>query len=213
MNIYLTQIQDHVRSVTARENPPDPAHDYLHFCRVASLAHSLCKKEGGDPWIVLPAAWLHDLVNVPKNHPGRSQASKISAQAALKFLTTLEYPSEHFRAISHAIEAHSFSAKIEARSLEARIVQDADRLDGLGAIGIARVFTVGARLGRPLYHEKDPFALSGRELDDLDQTLDHFWTKLLGTYETLQTSAGKREGYRRVTLMKSYLEALRSELS
>jgi uncharacterized protein len=189
---------------------PDPAHDLAHFERVVKTAKALAAKEGANLLVVMPAAWLHDLVNVPKNDPRRSQA-RLSAEAAIKFLGQIGYPEEHWDAIAHAIEAHSFSAGIVARTLEAKVVQDADRLDGLGAIGIARCFVTAGLLGRPLYSVKDPFGRS-RELDDLKFTIDHFYVKLFKTAETLQTQAGREEGVRRVECMRRYLADLEREI-
>src|SRR5262249_50765431 len=129
----------------------DPAHDLAHFRRVVSLAQRLGKQEGARLEIVLPAAWFHDWVNLPKNDPRRSQASRLSAREAILFLRSQTYPEELLDDVAHAIEAHSFSAGITPRTLEAQVVQDADRLDGLGAIGIARCFSVGGLLGRRFY--------------------------------------------------------------
>ena len=190
----------------------DPAHDLAHFRRVSRTARLLCELEGGDLDIVTPAAWLHDLVNVPKNDPRRSLASRLSAEAAVAFLRSQNYPEAHLPEIAHAIEAHSFSAKIEPRSLESAIVQDADRLDGLGAIGIARCFAVAGLLKRPLYHPEDPFG-SARELNDLDYTLDHFFVKLFKVAETLRTPAGRKEGALRVEAMRNFLTQLDREIS
>jgi uncharacterized protein len=91
----------------------DPAHDLLHFQRVVGLAKKLCEQEGGQLEIVIPAAWLHDFVIVPKDSPLRSQASKMSAEKAIEFLKTIDYPAKFYDGIAHAIEGHSFSAKIE----------------------------------------------------------------------------------------------------
>ena len=191
--------------------PDDPAHDLLHFKRVVKTAKQLCKAEGAKLEVVIPAAWLHDFVNVPKNDPRRSQASKLSADAAEKFLISHNYPSEYFKDIKHAIEAHSYSANIEASSLEAKIVQDADRLDGLGAIGIARCFSTGGSLKRLFYSEQDPFAQS-RTPDDMQFTVDHFFVKLFKVVSSLQTREGKAEGERRLNLMKQYLSDLKAEI-
>lgn len=190
----------------------DPAHDHAHFLRVVATARSLAENEAARLQVVIPAAWLHDLVNVPKNDPRRSQASRLSAVQALQFLEQIEYPKEFFADIENAIEAHSFSAKIEPRSIEASIVQDADRLDGLGAIGIARVFSVGGLLSRRIYEPHDPFALSGRKLDDLENTVDHFFVKLFKTVATLRTAAGRKEGERRAEFMMNYLRELAREV-
>lgn len=189
----------------------DPAHDLLHFKRVVNLAKQLSQEEKGDPRVVIPAAWLHDFVIIPKNSPLRSQASRLAAKEAIQFLKSLAYPEAYLEAIGHAIEAHSFSANIEPRSLEAKIVQDADRLDGLGAIGVARCFATAGLLKRPFYRAKDPFC-EEREPNDALFTVDHFYTKLFKTAETLKTPAGMREGQRRLESMKAYLSSLRSEI-
>lgn len=189
----------------------DPAHDLLHFQRVVSLAKKLCEQEGGQSEIVIPAAWLHDLVIVPKDSPLRSKASRFSAEKAIEFLRAIDYPAKFYEGISHAIEGHSFSANIEVKSLEAKIVQDADRLDGLGAIGIARCFATAGLLKRSFYSSKDPFC-NTRTPDDSRFTVDHFFKKLFKTAETLNTKSGLEEGQRRLEFMKNYLSFLRTEV-
>ena len=192
----------------------DPAHDLAHFRRVVKTARTLAAEENARLEVVIPAAWLHDLVNVPKNDPRRSQASRLSAQAALTYLKESGYTADDalLAAIGHAIEAHSYSAQIEPLTLEARIVQDADRLDGLGAIGIARCFAVAGLLGRPFYDLTDPFATDGRGLDDQRSTVDHFYVKLFKTAKTLTTRAGREEGARRAERMQEFLRELAREI-
>lgn len=189
----------------------DPAHDLLHFERVVATAKSLCEKEGGNPQVVVPAAWLHDFVIVPKNSPLRSQASRLAAEKAIEYLATIQYPSEFYSEIAHAIEAHSFSANIETKTLEAKIVQDADRLDGLGAIGIARCFATSGLLKRAFYFDQDPFC-EGRDPDDSQYAVDHFYKKLFKIAEILKTEAGREAGQKRVVAMKEYLAALKNEI-
>ena len=189
----------------------DPAHDLNHFKRVVTMAKKLCVQENAKMEVVVPAAWLHDLVIVPKNSPLRSQASKLSAEKALEFLREINYPQEFHQDIAHAIEGHSFSANIEVRTLEAKIVQDADRLDGLGAIGIACCFAVAGMLKRSFYQAEDPFC-EKRNPDDQKYTIDHFYQKLFKTADTLKTRSGQIEGVSRVQYMKQYLEFLRSEI-
>lgn len=189
----------------------DPAHDLLHFKRVVQIAKQLCEIEGGQFEIIVPAAWLHDFVIVPKDSPLRNQASRLSAEGAIEFFKSVDYPTKFYDDIAHAIEAHSFSANIEVKTLEAKIVQDADRLDGLGAIGIARCFATAGLLKRAFYCSEDPFC-DVREPNDSQYTLDHFFKKLFKTAETLKTSAGKKEGQRRIEIMKDYLSSLREEV-
>lgn len=188
----------------------DPSHDYLHVTRVVNTAMRLAAEEGADANIVLPAAFFHDCVNVPKNDPRRKEASRLSAEAAVEYLKSEGYPEKYFDGIRHAIIAHSFSANITPETIEAKVVQDADRLDGLGAVGIARCFTVGALLARPYYFEGDILA-EKRALNDSIYTVDHFFVKLFRTAETLQTATARKEGQRRVSFMKNYLTQLRSE--
>src|SRR5690349_5044237 len=91
-----------------RAGPPaDPAHDVDHIRRVVANARALAAHEQADLAVVLPAAWLHDCVSVPKSSPVRSQASRLAGRAALEFLRSIGYPTEHLPAIQHAIEAHS----------------------------------------------------------------------------------------------------------
>lgn len=189
----------------------DPAHDILHFKRVVKAAKSLAHEEHANLNIVVPAAWLHDFVIVPKNDPRRSKASKLSAEAAVEYLRQIQYPEKYYKEIAHAIEAHSFSANIETKSLEAQIVQDADRLDALGAIGLARCFATAGLLKRPFYSEMDPFC-KNREFDDGQFTIDHFFAKLFKIAETLKTESGRREGIKRVKVMRRYLIDLESEI-
>lgn len=189
----------------------DPAHDILHFKRVVGLAKRLCALEGGNAKVVVPAAWLHDLVVVPKNSPLRNQASRLSAEKAVEFLRSIGYPAKYYDEIAHAVEGHSFSANIEVKTIEAKIVQDADRLDGLGAIGIARCFATAGLLKRAFYSSEDPFC-DERQPDDSHFTVDHFFKKLFKTAETMKTAAGTEEGRKRVEVMKIYLSSLRSEV-
>ncbi len=189
----------------------DSAHDLLHFKRVTNLAKQFCKVEGGNPEIAIPAAWLHDFVIIPKDSPLRNQASKLSAEKAITFLRSIGYSEKFYDEIAHAILAHSFSANVETKTIEAKIVQDADRLDGLGAIGIARCFATAGLLKREFYNFKDPFC-EFRQPDDSQYAIDHFFKKLFKTAESLKTKSGIEEGYRRVEVMKIYLSSLESEL-
>lgn len=190
----------------------DPAHDLLHFKRVVKTAKQICEKEKGQPQVVVPAAWLHDFVIVPKNDPRRAMASRLSADAAIDFLRSVSYPEKYYNEISHAIAAHSFSANITPETLEARIVQDADRLDGIGAIGVARCFATAGILKRAFYNPVDPFC-DERSPDDQFYTVDHFYKKLFKTVETLQTQSGREAGYQRALAMKFYLQQLNQEIN
>lgn len=199
---YMSQVCD---------QNPDPSHDIHHVRRVVQLAEKLARKEGAKLEVVVPAAYLHDCVYISKTDSRRSESSKISASKALELLNEWNYPEMHFEEIAHAIEAHSFSAGIPAQTIEAKVVQDADRLDAIGAIGIFRCFAFSGVSKRPLYSSHETFSKS-RVLDDKTNTLDHFYTKLLHLPDLLQTHSAKKEGEARLATMRSYLKSLEDEL-
>jgi uncharacterized protein len=189
----------------------DSAHDLSHIRRVVRAAKDIARREGGALEVVIPAAWLHDLVVVPKSSPDRGRASQLSAEAAIALLREIEYPEKWLAPIAHAIAAHSFSAGIEPETLEARIVQDADRLDALGAIGLARCFATAGALGTALYCETDPFA-AARDLDDRRWALDHLPKKLLRVADSMRTVVGASLARERAEFLRSFLRELAREL-
>lgn len=189
----------------------DPSHRLDHFKRVRNTVIKLSMSEKADLAILIPACWLHDLVPIKKSSEDRKNASKLSAAAAIDYLRSIEYPEDYFQKIAHAIEAHSFSANIDALSLEAKILQDADRLDAIGAIGIARCFSCGGSMNRPLYDINDPFA-KNRKADDSLNTLDHFFEKLLLISNTMKTESGKKEASVRQEFLESFIEQLKNEI-
>ena len=208
----LEELQRRCEGFMAAVEAADAAHDISHVRRVAANVASLTEREGANALVTVPAAWLHDCVAVAKDSPQRAMGSRLAAQAAVDFLAGISYPEDLLAEVFHAIEAHSFSAAIPARTLEARVVQDGDRLDSLGAIGIARCLLVGGRLNRPLCSTVDPFC-EEREPDDAKYTIDHFYAKLLKLPAMMQTASGRAEAERRAELMRAYLRELSAELA
>jgi len=196
-----------------RQLEGDAAHDTAHIHRVVRWARQLADVEGADLSVVVPAAWLHDCVMVPKDHPDRSRASAVAAEAASSWLESEGYPAERIPEVAHAIEAHSFSAGIPPRTIEAKVVQDADRLDALGAIGIARCYATAGAMGSNLVHPDDPVPSETptRQLDDRRYATDHFVTKLLTLPATMQTKAGREEAERRATFLRRFMDELARE--
>lgn len=208
----LSQIESQFLEFMQQEMQVDAAHDISHVQRVVNTAKKLAMEEGADLSIVLPAAYLHDCFTYPKDHPNRKQSSIIAAKKAVAFLESIDYPRQYHDAIAHAIEAHSFSANIRPNTLEAKVVQDADRLDALGAIGITRCIQVSTEFDAQLYDNKDIFAQQ-RELDDKQFTLDHFQTKLFKIAETMNTESARREAQKRKAFMQTYIEQLHDEVT
>ncbi len=189
----------------------DGAHDLAHSRRVWRNVQTLMATEGGDSTLLLAATLLHDGVHVPKNDPRRPQASRLAAGQARKILAAIEWKDARIEAVAHAIEAHSFSAGITAQTLEARVLQDADRLDALGALGIARCFYTAGQMGSALYDVDDPQAVT-RALDDQRFTLDHFQTKLLTLSQGFQTATGQTLATRRHARLIEFRAALLEEI-
>lgn len=189
----------------------DPAHDLSHIKRVVNNALYLTDIEQCDVQVTLPAAWLHDCVQVPKDSPDRARVSRLAADEAVRFLSSQGYPEALFSAVHHAVAAHSYSAAIPIESVEAGVVQDADRLDALGAIGITRCLLTGGALGSDIYHPEDPFC-EHRAPDDKAYMVDHFYAKLFKLPDTMVTEAGRQEARRRVGMMESFLHELGREV-
>jgi uncharacterized protein len=203
--------EPHLINFVKQADCADVAHDFAHVQRVVAVAKKLALVEHANLDIVVPAAWLHDCVAVAKDSPLRSKASKLAAEKGRQFLIEIGYPAHLLSDIEHAIEAHSYSANIETRTLEAKIVQDADRLDALGAIGVARCMLVGGSIGRTLYCGDDMLC-DQRTPDDKQYTIDHFFTKLLYIGDTMKTPAAHREARRRTDYMRSYISQLKHDV-
>lgn len=190
----------------------DAAHDLEHIRRVVTNARRLTHAEGAEWVVVMPAAWLHDCVIVPKSSPHRARASQLAAAQAVSWLEENAWPHGRLDEIAHAIAAHSFSAEITPCSLEARVLQDADRLDALGAVGLARTLMLGAEMKRGFYDVHDPFC-HARSADDSIYTLDHLYCKLLKLEGTMQTESGRKEAGQRTVFLHQFLEQMEREVT
>ncbi len=189
----------------------DSAHDFEHIMRVYKNAQKICKKEKANEKLVLSAALLHDIVSYPKSHKRAKMSSIESAKKSKQILKKYDYSEDEIEIISDAIRDHSFSQKKTPATIEGKILQDADRLDALGAIGIARVFATGGSLKRPFYNIDDPFCKS-RSPNDQIWTVDHFFQKLLTLESLMNTKSGKTEAKQRTKVLKNYLKQLKQEL-
>ncbi len=190
----------------------DGSHDRSHLMRVWRNARAIADQEPSCDRAVLTAAViLHDCVAVEKNSPDRPRASRLAADRARGIIGRFGWDAGRVDRLTHAIEAHSFSAGIPPRTIEARILQDADRLDAIGAIGIARCFYVAGRMGSALYHSDDP---AGRErpLDDQSFALDHFGAKLFKLADNFQTAAGRALAAERTRTMRDFFQVFLTEV-
>lgn len=189
----------------------DPGHDLAHCLRVALWTIELGRPLGVDPREAVAAALLHDIVNVPKDHPDRHRASERCAEVAVAELPDFGFAPDAVTRIADAIRDHSFSRGAVPTGALGMALQDADRLEAVGALGLFRCISTGARMGARYFHDEDPWARA-RALDDRAYSVDHFFKKLLGLPATMLTEAGRAEGRRRAAFLEATLDALASEL-
>jgi len=189
----------------------DSAHDFEHVMRVFKNAQIICKKEKANEKLVLSSVLLHDIVSYPKSDKRSKSSSIRSAEKSIKILQKFDFTTQEIQIISDAIRDHSFSQNKTPKTIEGKILQDADRLDALGAIGIVRVFAVGGSEHRPFYNTEDPFCKK-RIPDDQIWTLDHFYRKLLKLESLMNTKSGKIEAKKRTKILKNFLKHLKNEI-
>ena len=189
----------------------DPAHDFEHVMRVYNNAKKIVKKEKANQKLVLSAVLLHDIVSYPKSSKRSKFSSIDSAKKSKIILKKYGFSKEEIIIISDAIVEHSFSQNMVPQTLEGKILQDADRLDALGAIGIARVFATSGSLNRPFYNIDDPFC-NKRNPDDNLWAIDHFFNKLLKLESMMNTESGKIEAKKRTKVLQTFLKQLKNEV-
>ncbi len=204
----LTILQNKVKIMMANN---DPAHDFEHVLRVYDNAENICMKEKVEKKLVLTATLLHDIVSFPKTDKRSKTSSTKSAVKAKKILQKLDYSIDEIKIITDAIESHSFSKNKKPTTIEGKILQDADRLDALGAIGIARTFAVAGAENKSFYNTNDPFC-SSRKADDQAWAVDHFFKKLLLLEAKMNTKSAKIEAKHRTKIIKKFLNEFKQEI-
>ena len=199
--------------VTATLAGRSPAHDLLHVERVVALAERITLTEPRcDVAVVVAAAWLHEQVNLPKGHPQSVESGTLCAQAAECQLLALAFSSEFAARVALCIAEHAYSKGATATSWESCILQDADRLDAIGALGIARCFATASDMQRPFYHRNDPRA-ELRDLDDKQFAIDHFARKLLRLRDGFHTACARELAQERHAVLEAFLTAFYREIA
>jgi len=185
-------------------------HDWWHIYRVRNMASKIAEIEGGDKFIIEMAALLHDLDDWKLN--GNTDISKSKG-----WLEALDIEQNEIDKILEIIEQVSFKGagvETKATTLEAKIVQDADRLDAIGAIGIARTFAYGGSKARLIYHpEIEPVMHNSFSTykNNTAPTINHFYEKLLLLKELLNTNSAKKIAKKRHDFMEVFLEQFYNE--
>lgn len=191
----------------------EAGHDWFHIERVYKTAITINTIEKADPLIVTLAALLHDIADSKFN----GGDEEIGPQVAGNFLHGIGVSDEVIHPVKQIIKNLSFKAsfgEITYQSKELDVVQDADRLDAIGAIGIARAFTYGGFKNRPLY---DPAVPPNLKMDkeqyknNIAPTINHFYEKLLLLKDAMKTDAGRKMAEQRHHFMMRYLDQFYSE--
>jgi len=191
----------------------DPGHDWTHADRVRKLALYIARKEKADLFIVELGALLHDIADWKFNKGDDKLGGRITAE----WLKRLKLDPEIIKEVVHIVDEVIFKgAKVpySMRSLEGKVVQDADKLDALGAIGIARAFSFGDRFNQPLYDPKVKPNLRSSFVKHKRisaTTINHFYEKLLLLKDRMHTKTAKRLAQRRHKLMELYLQEFLAE--
>ena len=204
-------VLDSIKNEIIKIMDNDPAHDFDHIMRVYTNAKKIVKEEKADEKLVLSAALLHDIVSYPKSSKRSKFSSIDSAKKSKIILKKYGFSEKEITIVSDAIKDHSFSQNKVPETLEGKILQDADRLDALGAIGIARVFATSGSLNRPFYNIDDPFCTKRNPDDDL-WAVDHFFNKLLKLESLMNTRSGKIEAKKRTNVLQEFLKQLKDEI-
>ncbi len=206
-------INNTIEFVKQKLQGTESGHDWFHIERVWKISLRIQEKEGGEKLVIELAALLHDIAD-PKFHNGdETVASKIVNQ----FLTEQKVDQETIAKVVFIIENMSFKNRNEAPEnlpLELKIVQDADRLDAIGAIGIARTFNFGGYKNNLMYHPDIEPKLNQSKEDykkSNGTTINHFYEKLLLLKDLLHTKTAKEIAGHRHQLMLQFLEEFYKE--
>jgi len=192
----------------------DPVHGFDHTLRVLRTAERLGQALGADLEVLRAAALLHDAAGaVPGPESGRQSHEQASAAFAMQILAQEGWPPERVEAVAHCIRAHRFRSLEAPATLEAQILYDADKLDVLGAFGVARTIGYALQAGEPIFAEPSPqFRRSGEGTPGEPHSAYHeYLFKLRHVAERLHTEPARRIGLHRAELMRRFFEELAAE--
>jgi uncharacterized protein len=206
----VAQSAAHVRQLLANDSS---GHDWWHIERVRQLALQLAQGEGADRFVVELAALLHDIADW-KFHDGDTDLGPRRADAWLSGLGVDRATIDHVCQIIRQVSFKGAGVTTPMSTLEGQIVQDADRLDAIGAVGIARAFAYGGHAGRAMYDPEVPpetHASFAAYRKNSGPTINHFYEKLLLLKQRMNTSAGRRLAEQRHAFMERFLEQFHAE--
>ncbi len=169
------------------------SHDFDHVLRVVRFCEMIGQDENARMDILIPAAYLHDIARPLEEKDGSVDHAKAGSEIAIDFLKRIGYP--HVDEISYAISVHRFSKGLIPQTLEAKVLQDADRLDAIGAIGIYRTIMYSALNGR-----------------SVEETIAHFENKILKIKDLMYTDTAKKIAEKRHQIVFEFVRSLKEDL-
>ena len=185
-------------------------HSKSHVERVHNLAIRMAEKENADLDVIKASALLHDVARAKEDEGKIEDHAAEGAKMARRILEEINFPREKVEKVVHCIEVHRFRNNMKAESLEARILQDADRLDMLGAVGIARVFARGGWQNMPIH---DPLIPPKERYDGRSLTsVNHICEKILKIKDTFNTDTAKEIAEERHKFVEKFLERFLKEI-
>ncbi len=208
MNSNLEKVEPKARTYFGDVSP---AHDWLHVQRVYRTAETLAREEGADVETVRLAALLHDVGRAREDRGEIDDHAAWGAREAEAILRELGYGENLIEAVAHCVRAHRYSTAPEPRTLEAKVLADADNLDALGATGIARVFTYGGEREQPIADPDLPV-----EDDDTAAwrtSLNHVRKKILDLEDRMYTTAGEERAADRHAFVVEFVERFEDEMA
>lgn len=191
----------------------DPVHGFDHILRVHSLATKLANREAADFEIVNAAVLLHDASGGQANHEGRGQHQNLSADFAQEILADEGWSADRIAAVQHCIRSHRFRGTETPQSLEAKIVFDADKLDVIGAFGVARTIGYAVEKGQPIFAQpSQQFLDSGeKETGEPHSAFHEYIFKLAKIKNRLHTPSAQNMAEERQAFLVNFFERLQSE--
>jgi len=193
-------------------NAAESAHDFDHVLRVLAMAERLAHTEGADIEIVRAATLLHDIARADEDTSGGDHA-QMAAERAHAIVLARGATLQQADAIAHAITSHRFRSSTPPQTLEAKILFDADKLDSIGAIGVARAYQVSGALNQRMWSEVSPDAMATRDQRNSDHSAyAEFVVKLSKVRERLFTASARQIAEERHAYMAEFFARLGREI-
>jgi len=191
----------------------ESAHDFDHVLRVYTLAERIAQAEGANLDIVRAAALLHDISRADEDNHNAGDHAQLAAERAKKILLDRGIGENQADAVAHAIAAHRFRGATSPQTLEAQVLFDADKLDSIGAIGVARAYAVSGALNQKLWSKVSPDTMATRDQHNSDHSAyAEFVVKLSRVRERIHTNTAKQIAEERHTFMQDFFERLGKEI-